>query len=666
MLNRLSIDKILTSIQREEKFRAITEDGAFLISIEEYVPFICCAIHNGGNFRDSIRNKLALTKMDRWSEEDPFTWAFIDSLPIELIVYDSRYEYDLNREESEAIYEEAWGKSVWREKLTPKEREESLQKHRNFYLILDALIEKLESKFSASIIYDIHSYNYKRGNQNSNLPVFNVGTEKIEDKRYRKFINRYLQELKGIDLEPIENITKENGVFFGRGYLLSHIMKKFKNSLVLATEIKKIYVDEDSADEYPEIIDKLKVGLKRAFVNTAYYFVKSLSSIDISHKYQLLSSLTEDTLKVVDRELFELLNKLEILTYVNPMNIESERKKFLNSKFKREPHFKYRPLNMNLQSLKRRLYQIRIDKIKDITLQNLYQDIIDETINRFDLLQSRDSEEFLYNSLKIYSKPDRVDLENAKYLLYCSDYEVANEQELSSIEVKKILEDAIDRYGFSAQVKIVKNLSANAMVLNSTKSVQLKKDATFSKTYAMALSHHEVGIHLLTTMNALVQPLKILRVGTTKNTTTQEGLAIMSEYLSGTLTLSRLKELAIRVIAVDKMVKGADFLEIFSLLRDEYCLDESKAFQVATRVLRGGGFTKDYVYLRGFKMIYKLYKESRDLTPLLIGKTSLEYKLIFKELIERGILKKPLYTPESFNMQRESEPILDYILKGLK
>jgi hypothetical protein len=254
-VERLSLSEILENISSQKRFSAIVESGAFGVFIEEFVPYACFAIHNGGNFRKELRDKVNLSKSERWLEEDPFTWRFIESLPIRVVVYDSRYEYDLNRPLDDALYEEAWGRAVWKTPLSEEEKSESLQKHRDFYRVVDALVEKMNSIFGNSIIFDIHSYNYKRVNMLSkNFPTFNLGTERIIATKFRKPINSFLRGLKKIDLSPLENRVAENEIFFGRGYLLSHIVEKYSNSLVLATEIKKIYVDEESGDEYPDII----------------------------------------------------------------------------------------------------------------------------------------------------------------------------------------------------------------------------------------------------------------------------------------------------------------------------------------------------------------------------------------------------------------------------
>lgn len=95
--------------------------------------------------------------------------------------------------------------------------------------------------------------------------------------------------------------------------------------------------------------------------------------------------------------------------------------------------------------------------------------------------------------------------------------------------------------------------------MNTQKTIKLRKNSLYSRNSLEALTNHEVGVHMLTTINARLQPLRVLRVGMPVNTMTQEGVAIPGEYLSGTLTIDRMKKLALRVMAAHRMVNGHDF-----------------------------------------------------------------------------------------------------------
>ncbi len=93
---------------------------------------------------------------------------------------------------------------------------------------------------------------------------FNIGIECIDNKKYASFIENWRQELEVIQLEGIQVESKFNDVFYGRGYNLEYITTNFKNTLVLATEISKIYCDEETGEIYPQTNKKYTTqSLKR-------------------------------------------------------------------------------------------------------------------------------------------------------------------------------------------------------------------------------------------------------------------------------------------------------------------------------------------------------------------------------------------------------------------
>ena len=136
-----------------------------------------------------------------------------------------------------------------------------------------------------------------------------------------------------------------------------------------------------------------------------------------------------------------------------------------------------------------------------------------------------------------------------------------------------------------------------------------------------ALIHHEIGASGHHPQRRATAS-KIFSLGLPLNTLTQEGLAILAEYLSGNITLKRLRMLALRVLVIQRMVSGAPFHEVFTWLMDEHGFSADAAFNLSTRAYRGGGFTKDYLYLRVFYDCLKAYRGVPCFDDLFIGKTS--------------------------------------------
>jgi len=171
---------------------------------------------------------------------------------------------------------------------------------------------------------------------------------------------------------------------------------------------------------------------------------------------------------------------------------------------------------------------------------------------------------------------------------------------------------------------------------------------------------------MVTTMNGLEHPLKIFSHGFPNYEETQEGLAVFAEYMSNNLTVTRLKELAYRVIAVDSLAKGYDFSKTFRLLHNQFDLEREQAFYISLRVHRGGGFTKDYLYLTGLKKIYDRYKRGEDLSPLLTGKVSLEYLDVIQTLTDKGFAMPSRFITDAYASNSNRDKTVDFILNNLK
>ncbi|MBD3636319.1 MAG: DUF1704 domain-containing protein [Crocinitomicaceae bacterium] len=664
-MRKLSVEQIIQKIEKGHSFEVEDTDGSFYLKITEYVPFVCTAIHDGHNFREELQDNIIHTEYERWYEEDPKTLEFISSFPIVLAGKDSRFEYDLNRPPETAVYKDAWGKPVWKKALTARERTTSLSKHENFYRVVEALITKLEKLFKACVVYDIHSYNYKRHERD--VPVFNVGTERIDVKKFGNVKNAFLKGLASIELPDIKNTTAENDVFMGRGYLLQFVTEKFDNTLVLATEIKKIYCNEETGEYFSQVIDSIRESFKKVILENALFFTKKFSNLKVKNHNLLLSSELDKSILKVDRELYKLVKNFEVLKFVNPRNIEGEKKKFIRSKGLYKPQFKYKHLNIDPFLLKRKLMNLPVEEIDDVNIQQLYKEVINAYCDKVELIASIGTDSFLYNSLRYFGEPSEKDVANARFILHFKDEEpVSTNGLMNDSEALAILKKELKHYDFECKIKLSEKLAAKAMVVNSEKTLYLKKGGKYTTNEIYSLVHHEIGVHMVTTMNANEQPIKLFSMGMPVNTKTQEGLAIMSEYYSNTLTVKRLKELSLRVVGIESMIRDNDFNVTANMLMNDYGMPIESAFYLTTRIFRGGGFTKDYLYLSGLKEVSSLMSEYEDYEDLMIGKTHHNYLELINEMIDRKLILPPRHKNPAYAKNLNENPLVDYIIENIK
>lgn len=276
-MEKLSVKSIIDKIKSQQVFHAVANDYSFTLNISSYVPYVCAAIHDGHQFRRDLWDNCLHSEYNRWYEEDPSTKNMIESHPIVIAGCDSRFEYDLNRAPEDAVFETAWGKQLWKSPLPIKAKEISLAKHKAFYEIVYALIETIESIHGLAVVYDMHSYNWKRWERE--VPTWNLGTSNIDNERFGSCVETWRQSLSELKLpNNIKSTALINDTFQGNGYFLKFITQNFKNTLVLATEIAKVYCDEYEQVNFPEVVDSVKTQLEEILPKHAKQFVEMHSN----------------------------------------------------------------------------------------------------------------------------------------------------------------------------------------------------------------------------------------------------------------------------------------------------------------------------------------------------------------------------------------------------
>ncbi|MDH3326656.1 MAG: flavohemoglobin expression-modulating QEGLA motif protein [Gammaproteobacteria bacterium] len=664
-MQTLSEDEIIAAISTGEIFEAELPDGAFVLRIREYVPYVCSAIHAGRELNSLLKKKCLINEADRLQEEDPYTDEMIDSFPITLVARDSRYEYDLNRPPESCIYESAWGHYVWKSPLTASQRDASLTKHARYYRILKALLSALEARFGAVMLVDVHSYNWQT-RKYKDAPVFNIGTSQVDVRRWRNTLTVIEKKLSRISLPNLTMTVERNTVFQGRGYQAAFVREFFSNTLIIPLEIKKIFMDEENGEVFPLVLEKLQEGLYLAVLEAASAFNKTLKRAKLKQA-DLLPSNIEPLVFKVDKALNRLAKNIETLHYVNPINIQQEKRKFL-SQFKYSPDFRYRQLRLDPYSFREQLYKLPVSQITDPSIRSLYRAVVDSYATKVELLANVGTPHFLYNSLRYYGEPSQTDIDNARFILHACELPGYEEppHDISAEEAVSIFEKAAKDYQLDCRVILSTRLVAKAMVDNSRKTLLINRNVRLNKLELDALIQHELGVHMVTTVNAIAQPLHIFKLGLPGNTYTQEGLAILCEYLSGNINLQRLKQLSLRVLAVEMMINGMSFHGVYNHLREDYDVSIDEAFSLCTRVFRGGGFTKDYLYLSGFRDLVALYRK-QDISALLIGKTGAQFLDTLNSLIERDILQPPQHlSPAIASPAKVNSPVLDYLVSAIK
>jgi uncharacterized protein (TIGR02421 family) len=254
----------------------------------------------------------------------------------------------------------------------------------------------------------------------------------------------------------------------------------------------------------------------------------------------------------------------------------------------------------------------------------------------------------LYDSLSLYGPPEPSLVAQAQEIAKITvNVPPAKASSLGSKAFAAHAEKEIARYvdkGLSKDLKVeVRDDVVGLLVVDG--NFLISSSARVSEKRIEAALHHEIGTHVVTFNNGREQPFQLFHTGTAHYEDLQEGLAVFSEYLCNGLTAQRLHQIACRVLAIETLRDGASFVDTHHLLQKEYGLSTYGAFMMTMRLFRGGGLTKDVVYLRGLLKLLDYLGTGGDIEPLYVGKLALHQHSLCQELALRGMLNPPAVLP---------------------
>ena len=362
-----------------------------------------------------------------------------------------------------------------------------------------------------------------------------------------------------------------------------------------------------------------------------------------------MTSSTQDLAPAldVDARLTEIERAVNMLLNITPVNAAQAWADFERSDFATVPTLRLRPLEFEPDMVRRDLYNLEIENITDPALHTLFRAKRDEIARQITALEDRDTSRFVYASLQLYGGIAQPLASAAEELLETIPAVAPSTPSVTAGAFADAAREEFDRYravypDFPARVEVRDDISE---LMVSFGRLLIPEAAALRADRVEPLLHHEIGTHVVTYQNGARQPLTLLTVGLPGYDETQEGLAVLAEYLTGGLDPRRLRVLAARVVAIGKMLDGAGFLQIFDSLRNEHRIPARTAWSIAIRVFVGGGCVKDAIYLRGITRILEALADDCSLDVLFVGKLSLDQVPMIQDLLDREVLQPPWVRP---------------------
>lgn len=514
------------------------------------------------------------------------------------------------------------------------------------------LAEELTNRFGAFLVVEL----WPTVSKQQGRVIVHAPPDHIEDPVLTT-ARRALAEigLRGEELD-VRVVASESPAPPRRAPLLDPEECERFNTLLVGIEYPPVFRDGESG-VHPAELRRFRRRLGTALQKIFFEFAKGRDPKLAATHEALASRGVRQAAAAVDRRLAEVSSVFDFLLHVTPVDVEERWESFRSGHCAKDPVFSYRPLPFEPRELKRLLYAAPIERVEDPLLWELFAQKQDELDRQITLLTDRGSPRFRHGAIQIYGAVDDNLLELARQILGATatsgedDREHKTSDSLGALEIERRAQAEIAYYQakdarFVAHVEIRDDIAAAMMV--SQNRLMISRSLRLRPERVEALLHHEVGTHLLTWFNGGRQPLRLLQDGAAGYEPTQEGLAVLAEYLCGGLSRARLRTLAARVEAVHCMVGGACFVETVEHLRQTRGLSARSAFRMTARVFRSGGLTKDAAYLRGLRDVLAALGKGSALEPLLVGKVALRNASALRALSRREIVQTPAILPRYF------------------
>lgn len=536
-------------------------------------------------------------------------------------------------------------------------------------VIIQAVAAAMAERFDAFFVLDIGELKQDRllNEDAPYLPPFEItlsGTDEVETTLARdsfaSAVEAVVAKFRSPRVAKLSTDDDRNAI----------LCSKVSGLACLTVRFAPIYRVPESGDIYADLRERVVANIFDAGLQAIASFLNSTKTLELSSHRALGRRAFVDAVEKADQAIDDIASKFDFLLAVTPINSDAAWQEFKADGFQRTPRLLYRPLTLQVDVEKKRLFSIAFEHFEDPVLSNLYREKQQELDLQLSMLGTRETARFVELGRALYGRVEPELLVAARKILaitHSPGQMVQPDADADCYDVERAALEMIDGYrrkypDFDATVELRDDLPAGLMVSGSR--LLISRSTTMTQARLTALLSHEVGVHLLTYFNGSAQGLRIFRSGLAGYEGLQEGLAVFAEYLVGGMTTQRMRLIAARVVACAGMLDGASFAETFNALVRDYDFARTGAFNTTLRLYRGGGLVKDAIYLRGLLEVLAHLGKGGTLAPFWMGKVASSHFGVMQELNTRGLLRAPLISP-AFLQHPSARKKLDKARSGL-
>src|SRR5690606_28627042 len=156
--------------------------------------------------------------------------------------------------------------------------------------------------------------------------------------------------------------------------------------MMIGLEIAPIYMNISTGRAYPLVLRDLRAKFSKAIRKAFFEFVRIHTSYNATNFQMLGTTSLRKNVFEIDDELGNYSNLFDFLLLVTPINVDDAWLAFQKSNYSKPPTFHYRPMPIDPELVKRKLYNLPIEEISDPTLAFLFRDKRKEVDRMLDMM----------------------------------------------------------------------------------------------------------------------------------------------------------------------------------------------------------------------------------------------------------------------------------------
>jgi len=343
-------------------------------------------------------------------------------------------------------------------------------------------------------------------------------------------------------------------------------------------------------------------------------------------KNTAITKTYEKQLLALDTALAKIEKKLWLLKMVTPINIEIEKRKFIESEGSYVPKFTYAKSGIDVEKLTLELETI---EIPDIPLASLFTRKKEEIENKLQFVkafQTQNTSDMTSYSTRIFGDIVPENFEYAKNVIDERDNIEPEEEMLFFEDIKDYLKKF--NHIYNIRTRLVERDSTARFTMKGD-SLIIRTGASVWKRELRSIVAHEIEGHYLRKVNGRLSKYSIFSRGTAGYTETEEGIAIYNQTRFISKRDRKYYSIFERYFFVQYALKHS-YRRLIKMLAEFYDNDYERVFNYMLRLKRWfedpskqGVFMKDVVYTNGYLAVSNFIDKGGDLKQLYVGKIAL-------------------------------------------